>query len=368
MEVKEFLSMKHGEGETSYAHSTLTKRVISTAKPILEKAIEDLLSEGFSSDVLTVADLGCSFGPNTFSVITTIKRRVEKTCNELGVKQPELQVFLNDLPGNDFNSMFKFFSANYEQLEGERSSSEGKKCFIAGVAGSFYERLFPINTLHFAHCSYSVHWLSQVPPGLTSEVGLPINKGKIYVSNTSPPAVKIAYLQQFQEDFTLFLKLRSKELVPSGLMLLILHGRQDPDPSSIYAWERLAEALGSLVSEGQIEEEKLDSYNVPYYTATCEEVQEIIDNEGSFDTKQLGTFGLDIGYKEEKEMPMPAKGRKVAIDIRRYTEPLISNYFGNEIIEPLYEKLTHLIIDDMIKKPPPETVSISIVLQRKGWK
>ncbi|XP_042512065.1 3,7-dimethylxanthine N-methyltransferase CkTbS-like isoform X2 [Macadamia integrifolia] len=328
MEVKEFLSMKHGEGETSYAHSTLTKRVISTAKPILEKAIEDLLSEGFSSDVLTVADLGCSFGPNTFSVITTIKRRVEKTCNELGVKQPELQVFLNDLPGNDFNSMFKFFSANYEQLEGERSSSEG----------------------------------------LTSEVGLPINKGKIYVSNTSPPAVKIAYLQQFQEDFTLFLKLRSKELVPSGLMLLILHGRQDPDPSSIYAWERLAEALGSLVSEGQIEEEKLDSYNVPYYTATCEEVQEIIDNEGSFDTKQLGTFGLDIGYKEEKEMPMPAKGRKVAIDIRRYTEPLISNYFGNEIIEPLYEKLTHLIIDDMIKKPPPETVSISIVLQRKGWK
>ncbi|XP_069153311.1 S-adenosyl-L-methionine:benzoic acid/salicylic acid carboxyl methyltransferase 3-like isoform X2 [Solanum lycopersicum] len=31
-----------------------------------------------------------------------------------------------------------------------------------GVAGSFYTRLFPSNSLHFVHSSYSLHWLSQI--------------------------------------------------------------------------------------------------------------------------------------------------------------------------------------------------------------
>ncbi|XP_043721798.1 3,7-dimethylxanthine N-methyltransferase CkTbS-like, partial [Telopea speciosissima] len=330
------------------------RSVISTAKPILEKAIEDLVSEGLPSNVLTIADLGCAFGPNTFTVITTIKRKVEKRCNELGVKQPELQVFLNDLPGNDFNSTFKFFFENYQQLEGERIGEDSKKCFIAGAPGSFYERLFPLNSLHL------------VPPGLTNEVGIPINKGKIYISNTSPPPVSKAYLEQFQEDFTSFIMLRSKELIPNARMVLILHGRQGGDPSSATCdyWELLSEALIAMVSEGLIEEEKLDSFNVPYYTASCKEIQEVIDKEGSFDTKQLVTFALDIGDKEETNMQV--KGDKVAKNIRSVSEPLISHHFGHEIIEPLYEKFTCLVIDDMVKKLPIELVSIAITLQRKG--
>ncbi|XP_043722930.1 probable caffeine synthase 4 [Telopea speciosissima] len=335
MGVKEFLRMSNGERDTSYAQNSFNRSVISTAKPILEKAIEDLVNEGLPSNVLTIADLGCAFGPNTFTVITTIKRKVEKMCNELGVKQPELQVFLNDLPGNDFNSTFKFFFKNYQQLEGERIGEDGKKCFIAGAPGSFYERLFPLNSLHLVHSCYSAHWLSRVPPGLTSEVGIPINRGKIYISNTSPSPVSKAYLEQFQEDFTSFIKLRSKELILNARM-------------------------------GLIEEEKLDSFNVPYYTASCEEIQEVIDKEGSFDTKQLVTFALDIGDKEETNMQV--KGGKVAKNIRSVSEPLISHHFGHEIIEPLYEKFTRLVIDHMVKKLPIELVSIAITLQRKGWK
>ncbi|XP_043723046.1 probable caffeine synthase 4 [Telopea speciosissima] len=341
MGVKEFLRMSNGERDTSYAQNSFNRSVISTAKPILEKAIEDLVSEGLPSNVLTIADLGCAFGPNTFTVITTIKRKVEKRCNELGVKQPELQVFLNDLPGNDFNSTFKFFFENYQQLEGERIGEDGKKCFIAGAPGSFYERLFPLNSLHLVHSCYSAHWLSRPPPVQS-------------------------LLEQFQEDFTSFIMLRSKELIPNARMVLILHGRQGGDPSSATCdyWELLSEALIAMVSEGLIEEEKLDSFNVPYYTASCKEIQEVIDKEGSFDTKQLVTFALDIGDKEETNMQV--KGDKVAKNIRSVSEPLISHHFGHEIIEPLYEKFTCLVIDDMVKKLPIELVSIAITLQRKG--
>ena len=36
------------------------------------------------------------------------------------------------------------------------------------------------------------------------ETNTPINKGKMFISSTSPPAVLAAYLRQFQRDFRLF--------------------------------------------------------------------------------------------------------------------------------------------------------------------
>ena len=92
-------------------------------------------------------------------------------------------------------------------------------------------------------------------PNLTSEEGLPLNKGKIYISKTSPPAVRKAYLAQFQEDFLLFLKCRSPELVHNGRMVLIIHGRESEDPTrkdSCYVWEILADAISYLVSQVKV--------------------------------------------------------------------------------------------------------------------
>lgn len=77
-----------------------------------------------------------------------------------------------------------------------------------------------------------------------------MNKGKLYISKTSPPSVAKAYLDQFQEDFTFFLKSRAIEMVPHGRMVLILHGRQSADPASKecgFAWEVLAKAISDMV-------------------------------------------------------------------------------------------------------------------------
>lgn len=35
-------------------------------------------------------------------------------------------------------------------------------CFVTGMPGSFYGRIFPTRSLDFVHSSASVHWLSQV--------------------------------------------------------------------------------------------------------------------------------------------------------------------------------------------------------------
>ncbi|KAK6804173.1 hypothetical protein RDI58_001957 [Solanum bulbocastanum] len=114
-------------------------------------------------------------------------------------------------------------------------------CFVAGVAGSFYTRLFPSKRLHFVHSSYSLHCLSQVPDGIEN------NKGTIYASSTSPSTVLKAYI--YERDFATFLKYHSEELVKGGRMVLTMPGRENEHHLSnvwlyVGAFGHCAERLG----------------------------------------------------------------------------------------------------------------------------
>lgn len=136
---------------------------MSTAMPMLKKAVADLCTN-FSGDTIRLADLGCSSGPNTLVIVTFLVESFIEKLRQLGRRAPEFQVFLNDLPINDFNTLFLSLPPFYERLRGEKNmvGEEQGSCFVAGVPGSFYSKLFPSRSLHLIHSSYSVHWLSQV--------------------------------------------------------------------------------------------------------------------------------------------------------------------------------------------------------------
>ncbi|KAJ4717089.1 Salicylate/benzoate carboxyl methyltransferase [Melia azedarach] len=223
----------------------------------MEEIIENMFSKTIFSGCFNVADLGCSSGPNTFLVISEILDTTHGMCQRVNRKSSELQMFLNDLPGNDFNSIFKSFPAFYQQRKLKGNSSES--CFIAGVPGSFYDRLYPSKSMHFMHSSYSLHWLSKVPENLDRH-----NTRNIYMAKSCPSCVYKAYLEQFQRDFSLFLSLRSEELVCGGRIMLTFMGRSIADPSSkdcCYLWELLTKSLLELVDEGLIEDAQVDSFN-----------------------------------------------------------------------------------------------------------
>jgi anthranilate O-methyltransferase len=60
------------------------------------------------------------------------------------------------------------------------------------------------------------------------------------------------YQKQFEEDFSLFLKLRHGELVSGGQMVLTFLGRKNTDVvrgEVSYMWGLLAQALQSLVEQ-----------------------------------------------------------------------------------------------------------------------
>jgi jasmonate O-methyltransferase len=110
---------------------------------------------------LAIADMGCSYGPNALLVISETIKVVEKLYQEMNHKSPEYKVFLNDLPGNDFNNIFQSLDTFRENLRNEIETEMGP-CYFFGAPGSFYGRIFPDKSLHFVHSSYSLTFLSKV--------------------------------------------------------------------------------------------------------------------------------------------------------------------------------------------------------------
>ncbi|KAL3523678.1 hypothetical protein ACH5RR_016512 [Cinchona calisaya] len=280
LQLQQVLHMNGGEGDTSYAkNSTYQKLVLTKVKPVLEKCIQVLVSNcSLPIKCIRVADLGCSSGPNTFSTVLGIIESIDKAWHEMInhlEPPPRIQVFLNDLFGNDFKTIFKWLPDFYEKLEKENGRKNGT-CLIAAMPGSFYGRLFPDHSMHFLHSSYCLHWLSQVPNGLVTESGIPLNKGSIYFTKASPPHVHKAYLDQFTKDFTMFLRMHSEELVPLGQILLTFMCKgEESDGSNIS--DLLEMALNDLVLEGHVKEEKLDAFNIPVYAPSLEEAKCIIE-------------------------------------------------------------------------------------------
>ncbi|EXC25061.1 Jasmonate O-methyltransferase [Morus notabilis] len=361
MEVAQILHMNKGAGENSYAkNSTVQSNIISIAKPVIEEAILKCL-EGSTPESMGIADLGCSSGTNTLIVISDIIHTIQAKCCSLGRSSPELTLCLNDLFNNDFNNIFALLPAFYNRIKDDVDGTQfNGPCFISGVPGSFYGRLFPRNSLHFAHSSSSLHWLSQVPPGLESNAKTVLNKGKIYISKSSPQCVLDAYSKQFQEDFSLFLRSRSVEIVDGGRMVLSFLGRTSSDPTiddGCYQWELLALALMSMVSEGLVNEEKVDNFNAPYYAPCPEELKLEVEKEGSFIVERLEALPVDWDGGSTEEYCMydtlealySARGQRVAKTVRAVVESMLESHFRKEIMDDLFRRYQDLVSDYLAK-------------------
>ncbi|KAK4840669.1 hypothetical protein QYF36_015307 [Acer negundo] len=347
MDVEKLFHMTGGAGPTSYAkNSYLQKNVSDMVKHITLETLQELYLE-LTPKTISIADLGCSSGPNSLATIKAMVETVEKIDRKSG-EAPEFYFSLNDLPTNDFNSVFRALPDFYRQLSIERNSA-CPSVFISGCPGSFYGRLLPKNSLHFIYSSNSLHWLSKVPPGLYNEEGESVNKGNIYISESSPPAISMAYFNQFREDFSLFLGSRSKELVVGGRMVLILLGRVGPDHvdrGNYILWELLSQSLANLASQGKVKKEKFESYHTHFYAPSKEEIEEQVRREGSFKVDQFQMF------QPEKKSYGGSYGSAVAMAVRAIQESMLRHHFGveDEVLDTLFQMYSRLIDEEMAKE------------------
>ncbi|CAN6875031.1 unnamed protein product, partial [Brassica oleracea] len=332
------LNMRGGDGHNSYAtNSLLQRRVLSMSKPILVKNTKEMMTNLEFPKCIKVADLGCSSGQNTFLAMSEIVNTINALCQERNQNPPEIDCCLNDLPGNDFNTTFKFISFFNDKL------TSNTPCFVSGVPGSFYSRLFPSKSLHFIHSNYSVNYPSKVPEGLEK------NKMGVYITSSSPLSEYKAYLNQFQKDFNTFLRMRSEEMVSNGRMVITLLGRNTIDDplyrDCCHHLTLLSDSLRDLVIEGLVSASTVNSFNMPFYDPTEEEVKEIIRNEASFQINDLETHAFDLGHSKEESSLQSCRaksGEKEANCIRAATETMLVAHFRDAInIDTLFAKYAH---------------------------
>ncbi|XP_038679013.1 loganic acid O-methyltransferase-like [Tripterygium wilfordii] len=336
-------SMNGGDGEYSYTRN-------SSSQGVAFELVKSLINEGIatkldliqlispsSPKMLRIADLGCSVGPNTFISVQEITNYLKLKCLEQD-HDVEFQVFFNDQFSNDFNTLFKNLPSD-------------RQYFAAGVPGSFHDRLFPKNFLHFMHCSYSLHWLSSAPKELVDQDSPAYNKGRIYYA-AAPTAVVQAYSNQFAKDITSFLNARSQEVVPGGLMTLVIPGVPDGVPHSqcgFVATHALIEAcLIDIHHQGLISEAKIDSFNMPIYSPTAPEMKALIEKNGCFSIEKMES----IIYGEEVVKLLYIDEQMLSSQLRAVWEGIISEHFGNDIVDELFDQYAKRFAEAFVGSKP----------------
>ncbi|KAK6127693.1 hypothetical protein DH2020_038567 [Rehmannia glutinosa] len=252
------IAMAGGDGIQSYTNnSSFQKMAIDYAKPLIQKSIADSIQPTNSPTSMTfrVADLGCSVGPNTFIAVDNILEAVKLKYQNADHEAPKFQVYFNDHAINDFNTLFKSLPPNREY-------------YASGVPGSFYTQLFPRASLHIVHCSYSIHWLSQLPREITDKSSRVWNKGKIHY-------------------------------VGAG-------------------------------EKGVIDEDKVDSFNVPCYFSSPQELEQVINQNGRFNIEMLESLPK-LEVSNISSIP-----QVLCRATRAITEELITEHFGHEILDEVF--------------------------------
>ncbi|KAM7471101.1 hypothetical protein LguiA_009284 [Lonicera macranthoides] len=248
-----------------------------------------------ASNIFRIADLGCSVGPNTFTAMDNIIQSI-KHKNQIQAQAqaqakvstlPEFQVFFNDHFTNDFNTLFDTLPSDLPY-------------FPAVVPGSFHQRLFPKASLNFVYSSYAIHGLSK-----------------------------------FSKDMDSFLEARAEEMAPGGLMAHVLPGRPDGTLPTKFSlgpfFYHLEASLVDMANEGLLSESKLDSFNLPMYSPSPEELHKIVTKHGCFSI-------LKIKHSSQKSAKLFTME-----ECRAGFEKVIETCFGCEIVEQVFDRYTKKI-------------------------
>ncbi|CAI9100707.1 OLC1v1037866C2 [Oldenlandia corymbosa var. corymbosa] len=266
---------------------------------------------------------------------------------------PEFHVFFNDQIDNDFNTLFNALPL-------------GREYTAAGVPGSFYGRLFPKSSMNLMHCSTSLHWLKRVPQEVTRRDSPSWNKGRITYVKSSIPVVN-AFRDQFSNDLKDFLKARSVELAPGGLLAILMMARPDdtlpPDAIYMQMFECLGDALVDAVKEGVIGEDLADSFNIPIFIPSKSEVKEVISSNNSLSIEMF----QEIHYP--KIPKTPGHSQMLSIHGRAILEGIVSEHFGPKLTDEIFERYPKKL-KSFIETPYcariDKQVNLFLLLKRRG--
>ncbi|GER44455.1 S-adenosyl-L-methionine-dependentmethyltransferases superfamily protein [Striga asiatica] len=333
-------AMNAGDGPLSYVRNSSYQRgVVDIAKRIIEQEIATKLDVTKANASFNIADFGCSTGHNSFPVMQFISSAIARNTKIT----PEIHVFFNDVITNDFNTLFK-------------SLPQDRLYSALGLPGDFHGRLLPESSLHFGYSSWSLQWLTTVPKAVK-------NEGRIFYTKDRKEVCD-AYLDQYAKDVGLFLESRAVEMVHGGLMALLVPGVPEYwDPDEEYTIPSDLNLMGSclvdMAKKGRFSEEKIDSFNLPYYFTTAQQLKDILKRNRSFTVERMEILDNPGKYSLSKVEARAAFFRAVH-------ERMMTDHFGGGIIDELFDLYAKKLAASPVFINPDndKTIMILTILKR----
>lgn len=119
--------------------------------------------------------------------------------------------------------------------------------------------------------------------------------------------------------------------------------------------------INGFLFQGLVEEEKLDTYNTPYYEPYTEDIKAEIEKEGSFNIDHIATIvipwdGCNGGMKCDRVTTAKNMGKA----IRAVNESMIRSHFGEEILDHLFQTFSEIMAADT-KEVEHVSVVVSVI-------
>ncbi|PIA36719.1 hypothetical protein AQUCO_03300137v1, partial [Aquilegia coerulea] len=113
---------------------------------------------------------------------------------------------------------------------------------------------------------------------------------------------------------------------------------------------------------GLVEEAKLDSFNLPWYVPSIDEVRAVIQEQKSFHTDLLDT--IDDSQNKGFVLDTIKSEQTMSRLVRAVTESMIVSHFGEEIVEDLFLKYAEYA--DKYMKEKSNYVNLVMTVTKKN--
>jgi hypothetical protein len=253
------------EGRGAYnLHAQLPARGGALAIPLLEQAARRLALDA-GDEAVVVADYGCAQGRNSFS---PLRAAIEILRGRAGPQRP-IMVFHEDLPINDFNSLFAVLASDPE------SYTRGDVgVFPCAIGRTFYEAVLPASQVHLGWSSYAAMWVRAIPTHIPQHIFVPCAKGD----------VRAVFDRQAAEDWRRFLSLRARELRPGGALVVAVPGCDENGQSGFEPiMDDAVSVLEEMVSAGVVTADERQRMVIGAWPRSCAELLAPFANDGVFE-------------------------------------------------------------------------------------
>ncbi|CAF3129509.1 unnamed protein product [Rotaria sp. Silwood2] len=199
MTANKGITLIMNEGYNENCHPQLVS--IDSTVPYIHEAINALDIQSSSSPFI-IADFGSAHGYNSIHAMKAIIQCLKET-KKVNDKRSFL-VIHNDLPTNDWTIFFDLLNQD--------------NSYYGVTSGqSFYEPCLPPNSLFIGYSSTSLHWLSRKPCNISNHCA------SLFAKNDELKA----FQEQARLDWNFFLEYRSHELIPGGVLILLIPSVDD---------------------------------------------------------------------------------------------------------------------------------------------